>query len=62
MAAHFSEIKERGIVYAWDGEVVGLRAEIERLRAAIETIGRIVEGFDYNHGAEIKRIIHSLKD
>lgn len=27
---------ERGVVYAWEGEVEGLHAEIERLRAALK--------------------------
>lgn len=27
---------ERGVVYAWEGEVAGLRAENERLRAALK--------------------------
>ena len=35
MAAHFSSTPERKVVYAWEGEVAGLRAEIERLRAAL---------------------------
>ena len=25
MAAHFSEVKERGVVYAWEGEVAQYR-------------------------------------
>jgi hypothetical protein len=36
-------LRQRNLVYAWEGEVTTLRTEIERLRAALTKIVDLVE-------------------